>query len=284
MDGFYSIWSKPYLIKNNTDKYWMHDYDLLTMILSVCQWQKCNGDALLIADQEALDFLDSKKLLPIFKSGYKCLPPINDIDTDMFWAAGKLYALNMLDKPRVMIDLDLIIWKDISELLSNKDIVVIHREELNPDIYPDFELFEVNESFAFDKEYDKTVLPCNTAMLYIDDMDFLHKYCETSIDFMKNTIKYPDNLCRMVFAEQRLISILAKKYNKNITSAFPLASDIGIQDTYTHIWGHKNILRFNYEERVVFCKKIMKRLKNEYNDVYSLVASMYEMKDYIDEE
>lgn len=281
MNGFYSIWSRPYLNNTKEKEFWMHDYDILTMVLSNEMWKKHNGKTMIIADKEALSYLDSKNLLELFDNGHLELEVDKTIDSHMFWAAGKLFALKMLKEPTVMIDLDLIIWKNIDNMLFDSDILVIHREENSPNIYPDFELFELKDGYNLPKDFDKEVLPCNTALLYVKDIEFLNKYCDQAIEFMNNCVSTGDNLNRMVFAEQRLISIMAKKYNKEIKSVFPLASDIGVQDYFTHVWGHKNILKYNYEERKNFCLKIMKRLYDEFPDTYTKMSKMYEMQEYL---
>lgn len=38
--------------------------------------------------------------------------------------------------PAVMVDLDLIIWKDIRNIIKDTDICAIHREGIFPDVYP----------------------------------------------------------------------------------------------------------------------------------------------------
>lgn len=38
--------------------------------------------------------------------------------------------------PAVMVDLDLIVWKNIGEYIAGTDICAIHREGIYPDVYP----------------------------------------------------------------------------------------------------------------------------------------------------
>ena len=259
----------------------MRDFELLTLILSANVWQRYNGTAMLIADKPATEYFDKRDLLDVFKGGYKELIVSDNIDTNMFWAGGKLYALKELDRPICMVDLDLIVWKNMEDFLDNKNILVIHREEITENIYPDFHKFKTVDGYAFPDDYDMSVLPCNTAMMYADDIAFVHEYADAAIEFMTHAKACNDNLNRMVFAEQRLLSIMAKRNNKEIKAIFPLARDIGVQNIFTHLWGHKNILKFNQDERVKFCKKVINRLRYEYPDSYEKVSKLEEIKEYL---
>lgn len=279
MNGFYSIWSKPYLKSKNTDEYWMHDFELLTLILSLSMWKKLNGKVSMIADKAALKYLENSGVLRLFNGDVAELKVDEDINESIFWAAGKLFALKQLKSPDAMVDLDLVVWENMDNYMKD-DILVIHREEVTDHVYPDFEKFKMTDSYIFDNSWSKEVRPCNTALLCFKDIDFIHDYVDKSIYFMKNCLEDSDNLCPMVFAEQRLISILADKANKNIGTLFPLASDIGLQSKVTHIWGHKNILKFNYDERRKFCNKIINRLRDEFQDSYSVVENIDFLKRY----
>lgn len=281
MNGFYSIWSKPYLESKKTTEYWMQDFEILTMVLSLLKWQELNGPVKMIGDQPALKYLESLSLLDLFQDGAEELVVDDDINGKVFWAAGKLYALRQMDKPAAMIDLDLIVWKNLDEWISKSDVLVIHREEITDEIYPDFSFFKMRDGYVFPKEWNRQIQPCNTALLYMEDLLFQKEYANTAIDFMKNCAEEKENLCHMVFAEQRLLPICAEMNHKKITSFYPLATDIGKQDFFTHVWGHKNILRYNFSEREKFCKRIMNRLKTEFPLAYAKMEQMETMQMYL---
>ena len=175
------------------------------------------------------------------------------INPKVFWAAGKLFALSKLTRPMVMVDLDLIVWKNIDDLIGDSDVYGIHREHIRPEVYPDKEYFKFKNGYEFPEDYDWDALPLNTALLYIKDIDFIHKYADKAIDFMYHTDESNENLKHMVFAEQRLLPILAAKYNKSIKTMFDVGENIGYQEYFTHVWGHKNILKYNDEEKQKFC-------------------------------
>ena len=166
--------------------------------------------------------------------------------------------------PAVMVDLDLIIWKDIRNIIKDTDICAIHREGIFPDVYPGKEFFHMKQEYRFDPDWSFEVLPVNTCMLYIADEAFKNYYVDSSITFMENCLETEENLCHMVFAEQRLLAMCAEKQGKQISSFFPGSAQIENQDIFTHLWGYKNILKFNYIEREAFNRKMYDRIVREF--------------------
>lgn len=264
MEGFHALWSKPYLTGRQTDTYWMQDYEVLTMMLSALMWRKKNGSIRLCADKEAAAFVKSRGLSHIWDLGIEEIEVPASVPEKVFWAAGKLYSLQKIKMPAVMIDLDLIIWQDIRDIISGTDICAIHREGIFPDVYPGKEFFHMKPEYKFDSEWNWNVLPVNTCMLYIADNAFKDYYTESAIAFMENCLEKEENLCHMVFAEQRMLAMCAEKKQKKISSFFPGSTDIGNQDIFTHLWGYKNILKFNYNERMEFNRKMVKRIIQEF--------------------
>lgn len=264
MDGFHSLWSKPYLAGRQTDEYFMQDYELLTMMLSALMWRKQNGGIRLCADAAAIDFVEKKGLAHLWNLGMTEIRVPDAVPERVFWAAGKLYALREISAPVVMVDLDLIIWKDIRDILKGTDICAIHREGIFPDVYPGKEFFRMNSDYTFDPEWNWNVLPVNTCMLYLQEEAFKNYYADSAIYFMEHCAEQEENLCHMVFAEQRMLALCAEKAGKRISSFFPGSTDIGRQDIFTHLWGYKNILKFNYGERTAFNRKLYDRILQEF--------------------
>lgn len=278
MKGFYSIWTAP----SGRKEFYMQDFEILTMALSALTWRKYNGKVKMYADEKAFDFLQSRGLIELFDDGFELIQVDKEINPAVFWAAGKLFALSRIDEEMAMVDLDLIVWKNLDKEFENSDILVIHREEICEDIYPEKDYFQMKDGYCFPKGFDWFEKPCNTALLYIKDSLFRKEYCKEAIRFMKSCNMDKDNLKPMVFAEQRMIAGLAPVWNQHISSSFPLANDIGDQDTYTHVWGHKNILKFNYKERDKYCKKCLARLKEEFPEDYEWIKNLEEFQEYLE--
>lgn len=212
MLAFHSNWTKPFFVKHKKEAYFIEDYEILTTMLSALMWRKYNGGIKLVTDSVGAEYYDKLGMRHIWNDGIDVIfDKIIDkeIDPNIFWAAGKIYALREQREPSAMIDTDFIIWKPMWDQLVNEKLVVAHREEINDVSYPDKGYFDMDITYAFPEGWDWSILPCNTAFAYISDMDFKDTYTKSSIDFMKHVKPNQDTITNMVFAEQRIISMCA---------------------------------------------------------------------------
>lgn len=247
--------------KTLNDEFNMRDFDILTMILSALYWRKNNGNIKLVADKQVISYLINKKLEFIWNE----IQEIEDYDINrnMFWAGGKIFALKEQESPIVMLDKDMIVWNDISSKLKEK-VVAIHDEPIILDIYKGKDYFKMKNNYVFNDRFDWTVYPSNTALLYIEDEEFKDFYCKESIRFMRSSQDDSDTLSYMVFAEQRLLSMCAKLKNINIGYMIQYPKDLGSQDDFTHLWGYKKALEYDESERKSFCRRCVKRILKEF--------------------
>lgn len=252
----------------------MQDYEILTMIMSALMWRKHNGDIWMHGDRIALEYIDKLGISHIWNGGLDEIAVPDKVPEKVFWAAGKLYAMEQVTMPAVMVDLDLIIWKDIKGYIKNTEICAIHREGIFPDVYPEKEFFHMAEDYKFDPDWNWNVFPVNTCMLYMADDEFKQYYIESAFDFMEHCRETEENLCHMVFAEQRMLAMCAEKKGKIISSFFPSSMDIEQQDIFTHLWGYKNILKFNYKDRVAFNNKMCRRILAEFPEEEETIAKL----------
>jgi len=247
--------------KTLNDEFNMRDFDILTMILSALYWRKNNGNIKLVADKQVISYLINKKLEFIWNE----IQEIEDYDINrnMFWAGGKIFALKEQESPIVMLDTDMIVWNDISPKLKEK-VVAIHDEPIILDIYKGKDYFKMKNNYVFNDSFDWTVHPSNTALLYIEEEEFKDFYCKESIKFMRSSQDDSDTLSYMVFAEQRLLSMCAKLKNINIGYMIQYPKDLGSQDDFTHLWGYKKALEYDESERKSFCRRCVKRILKEF--------------------
>lgn len=259
MNAFHCICSKPAFYNQ---EFYMQDYQILTMILSALQWRKNCGNIKLVLDECALKYIKDNFLEYIWDDIE--LLKEEDIDYEMFWAGAKIFALKSQNTPIAMIDLDMIVWNNMEDELSDKKIAAIHSEPIMSNTYKDKYYFNMRRDYTFDDEFDWDVLPSNTAFLYIQDEEFKNYYCDEAINFMKNSAKSDDKLCYMVFAEQRLLSMCAKKKDINVDYLIEFPKAIGNQDNFTHIWGYKNVLAQNENENYKFCKRCVNRIIKDF--------------------
>lgn len=281
--GFHSNFSKPFFIDNKDKKYFIEDFDILTTILSALKWRQHNGSIKMITDEISAEYYKYLNIEDIWDLGIEV--KLNNIsrkiDEEVFWAAGKIYALKSEKAPIAMIDTDFIVWDNIEDEIKDKDICVIHREDINEKVYPGRYFFHFNENYKLNSLYDWNEKPCNTAFLYIEDNDFKDYYTDEAINFMENVMYYKDRIRYMVFAEQRLLAMCAKYKGLKIKELMNLKTlSNEKQKLYTHVWGYKDLMKNNYELRKNFCVKCINRIIKDFPEYEGRIANMNELKEY----
>lgn len=250
MHAFHSIWSlnKPYKPKK---------FEILTAVLSSLLWQKTNGKISMVCDRFVSEFLYLTGLNTAWNEiivSLDKIPPA--INPKTYWAAGKIFALSEFSSPIISIDTDFLVWKKLN---FKGKLSVIHKEEIN-EVYPNHPDF-----LKFGQGLDFTVQPCNTAFFYINDNDFLDFYTKTSIDFMTKYNPNKASLPHMLFAEQRLFSMCAKKLAINIDEFSSLDNLFSKNNqTFTHLWGYKDVLRKSADLENAYCENIIKRIRTDF--------------------
>ena len=264
MKAFHSFWSLPNRIRNG-GVIRFPDYELLTMMLSALEWRRCNGPIRMLTDREGLAFFEQEGL-----SGLWSEPPeplLDDIggefDPMFFWAAGKLFALRQVPAPCVMLDTDLILWKNVEGRLSDA-AVAAHREDLYPQVYPDPSVFTLDDSYAFPSEWDFTLPAANTAFLYLPDDGFRTRYTDAAFSFMR-ALRSRDvsPVVTMCFAEQRLLPMCAASQGVRLDYLLD-ENALNDQSLATHLWGLKTVLPGSAEQRVAYCLSCIRRILSDF--------------------
>jgi len=284
INAFHSNWTKPFFEINKGSNYYIEDFEILTTILSALMWRKNNGKIKMVTDNKGYEYYKSIGIESIWDLGIDTsLENIecSKINPNIFWAAGKIYALKKQNAPCIMIDTDFIVWDDISLELKDEKLAIIHKEEISEDIYPDKKKFNMKKEYVFHENLDWTILPSNTALAYIGDEEFKEIYTEMSIKFMENLNFSEDRLINMVFAEQRLFSMCAKIKNISIKELQTLKELWkNEQKIYTHVWGYKEIMRRDCKKRTEFCIKCIKRIEEEFPEYKYIIENMQELRYY----
>ncbi len=262
----------PFFFKNPGKPYKIEDFNLYNTVISALQWRKVNGEIFMVTDKIAADYYRKLGIHKVWNGIYELIPEnIEGINPDMFWAAGKLIALRDFPDTVALVDEDFIVWKKLE--LPDDMVTVAHRENLSPDIYPDPDLFNVSD-FSILEKLDKSVLPCNTAFLYIPDKSFREFYTSLSISFMKSAECCGDRLCHMVFAEQRLLGMLCSYSNIEVNTLLDKDRLFIAQEDYTHLWGAKQAMRDNSEYRKDFLDRCRRRILNDFPDYAYVIEAI----------
>ena len=280
------------------DNYYMPDYELVVAFLSVLYWKKYNGKAILVSDQNFINFLEKIGALELdLWDEFKHLPYIpNSFDKRTFWAAPKLYTLRELKTPFVIMDMDAYYMKKFRN--TSSDLVFGHYEDINFPLYPDPN-FIIKKKDIFDKyDFQWNRFAINAAFIYFNNQQFLDEYTSKTIEFMEYSEHSPkkyDKDCvvpyEICFIEQRFLGELSAWYEENYPDfkREEIIKDIYIHGEfgkflpnregesniseatryYDHIWGlKKGVKRSNkaYEEHMYYVIELLMNHFTEHFD------------------
>ncbi|MGI6179412.1 DUF6734 family protein [Butyricicoccus intestinisimiae] len=281
MQAFVSNWTRPYAVRCPDRPYQMTDFDLLTTVLSALVWRRKNGSIRMITDDTGAQYYRSLGLTDLWDGGI--FTYLNDIpstiDPCTFWAAGKLYALAATPAPCVMLDTDFIVWHSLSEHW-HRPLAVIHREALNPAIYPAPSAFVLAPSYHFPTNWNWHEPACNTALTYFGNDTLRKTYVGQAMDFMQ-AARGRDGLIYMVFAEQRLLAMCAQACGVPI-HAFSTEQDLfqGNQRDFTHIWGFKQAMQEQPVLHELFCQKCAARIRKDFPIYANICQTIPQLQPY----
>lgn len=275
--------TRPFVARNGSSVgYSIEDYDILTTILSALLWRKYNGKIKLYTDSIGYDFYDKLGILDIWDGGVDVQTLDNlpkDIRYDIFWASSKLYAIRNERTPFVMMDTDMLVWKPIANLVSNYKLAAFHTEDLCVDCYLPLDLLKRRKDYIPDKRWNWNVLPCNTALTYFNDTEFLSYYTNEAIYFMRGNDQTPmEFVSQMVFAEQRIFSMCADVMGIDVYKFLSYPEE---QAGFTHIWGLKSIVYNDKKSRRTLCKTLCKSIDSNFPDFSKSKSVMAIFDEYL---
>lgn len=271
MDAIHVNSTKPFFVKHKNGDYFIEDFTLYNTVISALMWRKLNGDIFMCTDSIGKAYYEKLGITDVWNGVLPIIPDdMEGINPEMFWAAGKLIALREFNRECALVDEDFIVWKKLE--LSKNAVTCAHREELMPDVYPDPYCFGAD--FPLLDRLDKSVLPCNTAFLYIPDRSLRELYVNQSLAFMKSSQDCSDYLCHMVFAEQRLLAMLCGFTKTPVEALLDKDRLFVAQDDYTHLWGAKQALRDNDEYRKEFLEKCRKRIRTDFPEYEYVIEAI----------
>lgn len=277
MHAIHSIWTKPRL---RNGKFYQDDFEILSTVLSALKWREKNGTITMVTDSTGFEFYKSRNLLGLWDDVTTDLDNIPDtIDANMFWAAGKLFALKTADTPVAVIDTDFIVWDRLA-FDNLGDLTAIHAEELYSDVYPDIYHFRMKRGYVFNPDFDWRIKPLNTAFYVLKNENLRNVYISEAEKFMKYADN-GDNLTYMVFAEQRLLPMCANMLGIKTNEFSTLEKLFCDGERYfTHTWGMKQQMREDSSLRRDFCMRCARRIKDDFAEFIPILQNVPEIADY----
>lgn len=283
MKALHINWTKPFFARQGGE-YYIEDFEILTTILSALKWREKNGSIKMVTDAVGREFYIRNGMEDLWDGSIECVLDSIKENPQVFWAAGKLHALSREAAPVAVIDTDFIVWE---EILFDKlgAVSVIHDEDLYTDVYPGSEYFKLKEGYRFDAAWDWSLKALNTAFCVIKDMDVLYEYTSEAIRFMNNADNADDPLCYMVFAEQRLINMIAAKQGKEVMCFSTLERLFrNGEGWFTHIWGMKQQMREDEGLRHEFCRRCIDRILRDYPQREEMLRGIKALEVYFRDE
>ena len=291
MHAFHAYSSKPpqkwFGLQQPEGRCHFEDFELLTTCLSALEWRRHNGSISLYTDDPCATYFKERGLDVLWDSIDTTALAEVELDTNYgaFWAFAKTVALTREQAPCVVLDMDLVVWKDLSGLLD-ADFKAIHSEPLDFQVYLPREEMRTPPGYVWD-QLDWTVTPCNAALLYFGS-DAVRADCASlGMEFLQNNVAAEDSAMPTyaVFVEQRLYPMCARRLGASV--GYFLEDHHGVNlangepnTLFTHLWLYKRTLMNDPDAREALCRKMIARLTADHAYVASLLPGVPELAPY----
>lgn len=276
--GYHSLWTQPMA------KVEMQDYELISLIASVLYYKSHSGPMYLVADRRGIEYLNSLRLTALYDKVVE-MKVDTSINPKVFWAAGKIFAHAQMPCPSVSVDMDAIVWKPVYKTLDASAAVALHTEPSDwtpytnkwPSIMGPWSDIDTNQ-----------VSPVNTGILAFLNDKFKEDYTQACFSFMRDFSNSklssqkvdwthsPSYIDEMVFAEQMILALMAKKTGKKIktvTSYDRFSDHMAENSMVTHLWNSKRGYRDHSRARDAFIHDMIDMLLHDFPDSRKFIAS-----------
>ena len=294
MKAFHVMSTAPthtYYERPGSRNFQLEDFEILVTVLSALEWRRHNGSIKLYTDSIGAEHFAQLGLSSIWDAG---------IDTDtlehcavntsfnVFWAYARTVALEGERCPCIMLDTDLIVWRNIDALICAK-FMAIHSESLDFEVYVPKEQLHTPPGYVWD-DWDWNVSPLNAALVYFGREDVREKCLHEGLRFLRGNFLAQEHgwPAHAVFVEQRLYPMCASKLG--VHTEFFLRdyegkrlSNGAVNDTFTHLWVYKRRLMRDVEERHRLCTRMAKRILRDFPSLGDTLAAIPCLNPYMKE-
>jgi len=286
MTYYHAFWTKPMLkpgVAPDAQELFVWDFEALTWLLSALEIRR-HSEIRLITDSRGRAFVRKAGFDWVYNGGVSteldAIPP--SLDSQIFWAAGKLFAHRAMEPPCACIDPDAVLWRPLRLV---HPVMALHTEDRS------WTWYKADESqfrrFGFDDaRWDWTVDPVNAAVVAFRGSGTKEFYTDTAIGFMERYSReagereeatpMPDALLNdpMVFAEQRLLAMCAAQTGEAIgflTQAYLPGVCVCRNPDCLHLWGSKTAYRMCHEARVALVKHLIQIISDRFPEAQKTV-------------
>lgn len=270
----------------------LNQLETLTLFQSIMAWNKHNGPIVLMADAPFIDFIIRMGLDEFYIDIIE-LPPIENVNQDVFWAASKLQALQMMGAGHYFIDIDLVVDGPIPD--TEAELIIAHDDYLslptgeryhwqfkpfsNPPDYvaPHWLRQESNDWLGYPKSpvtnTSYSMFGLNTSIFCSHNQEFINEYTKAAFDWMVNN-PCTDPQCgwaMMVWAEQVMLRDLVFERQTKF---------IQVRDYLREKFSHLQDLKHLYEKNREDYRKLLvlqeQQLSNELIEPWQYLKTILE--------
>lgn len=258
----------------------MADFEVATMTLSILSFKEAvGGPMVLMTDIAGSKWSHSTGIASLYDHVEVMDPIDHRIDTNVFWAAGKIQALSKMRAPVISIDLDAVLLTKLSPL---KDLHILHTEPQNWEAYGYNPLWELLYKLTANPGVGVGPTrwqPYNTAIAAFFDQDLLDEYCRVAGRLMlagsgagldskyRLIIKGSGKdvpVTEMVTAEQLSLCAVADKMEKSVKAITELTFDGDHHPKRNgkawHLWNSKRFYQQHGRAREAFLTGAMEEI------------------------
>jgi len=270
----------------------LEDFEILVMVLSALKWRQHNGPIKLYTDAAGANYLEQLGLSFLWDDGVDTSTLENstlDTSFDIFWAFARTVALDVERAPCVMLDTDLVVWRDIRPLVR-APFMALHREHFDGWTYVAKEKLHTPPGYVWD-DWDWAVNPTNAALMYFGRDDHRTYCAQEGLKFLHGNFLEGEEKSQThaVLVEQRLYAMCASKLD--VPTEFFLwdhegkqLADGNVNDTFTHLWVYKQTLMKEAQERRRICLRMTRRILQDFPAMSVTLAAIPSVAPYVQEE
>lgn len=261
-------------------------FEILTWVASAIQWRHLYGTLDFVTDNEGMGVLSKLGLGGLYTSIKVLESPFKAINPSVFWAAGKIVAMQSYVgyEDVYSVDTDCIVWKHL-KVPDRLALVGLNYD--NPEYYE-----VVTRHYADDmKGWSMKHPAINAAILgfngYCGDGSLLDVFTAVSLKFMRS-VSNREHLdsASMIFAEQKLsaevCAHMSLKYGVLCHADASTGYHIEVGDIpyITHLWDTKAIYRDSKKHRRTYEGWLDKQIQpnlGRYRDLWEEIKNQKEV-------
>ena len=270
----------------------LNQLETLTLLQSITSWNKHNGPMILMADAPFIDFIERIGLKDLYSDVIE-LPPLENINESVFWAASKMQAIKMMGVGYYFVDIDLILDAPLPD--TEASLVIAHDDYLslptgekyhwqfkpfsNPPEYitPHWLRQEANDWLGYPKSLvtgtSYSMFGFNTSLFMSTDQGFIDEYITAAFDWMTGNpcLDLQSGWGMMVWAEQVMLrDLVLERQTKFIQARDYLRED------FSHLQDLKRFYKKNTEEykKLLFLQE--QRISSEIKQLWQQVKTTLE--------